>query len=132
MPTYDDSSLFYNSTTPYVGSAGDIDIYNSRNESEIIQPAFIRRRFAYRTPMSSLKFNQDASAFRFDIVKLYKKSSTLQELISGKQQILLDKKFDAIHLGISWGSVLDSLSLVELSTKLDALNARAERLERNN
>jgi hypothetical protein len=82
--------------------------------------------------MSSLKFNQDASAFRFDIVKLYKKSSTLQELISGKQQILLDKKFDAIHLGISWGSVLDSLSLVELSTKLDALNARAERLERNN
>jgi hypothetical protein len=132
MPTYDDSSLFYNSTAPYVGNAGDIDISTPRTESEILQPAFIRRRFAYRTPMSSLKFNQDASAFRYDIVKLYKKSSTLQEMISGKQQILLENNFASLDIGISWGSVLDSLSLVDLSTRLDALNARAERLERNN
>lgn len=132
MPTYDDSSLFYNSTAPYIGSAGDIDISNPRTESEILQPAFIRRRFAYRTPMSSLRFNQDASAFRYDIVKLYSKSSTLKEMITGKQYILLGKYFESIHLGISWGNILDSLSLAELSSRLDALNARAERLERNN
>ncbi len=132
MPTYDDSSLFYNSTAPYVGSGGSSDIATARTESEVLQPNFIRRRFPYRSPISSLRFNQGDSAFRYDVLKLYNKFSTLENNMRTSVTTLTAQQIEDFPsgVGISWGNIDDSLSLTEISTWLDKLNKRIEKLER--
>lgn len=132
MPKYNDPSLFYNSTVPYVGTGGSSDIATARTESEVLQPNFIRRRFAYRSPMSSLKMNQDASAFKYDMVKLYQKFSLLESTMTNSVTTLTSQKIQDFPsgVGISWGNIDDSISLAEMSTLLDKLNKRIEKLER--
>jgi hypothetical protein len=131
MPTYNDSSIFYGSSVPYSGSSGDTDFTTPRTESEVLQPAFIRRRFAYRTPMNSLRFNQDAAAFRFDIVRLYDKYEELSGDFDEDYAVLFSDQLVSESLGTSWSNTIGEWSLTELSLKLDKLNKRLSLLEKN-
>lgn len=131
MPTYNDSSIFYGSSVPYSGSSGDTDFTTPRTESDVLQPAFIRRRFAYRTPMNSLRFNQDATAFRFDIVRLYAKHEELSSDFDEDYAVLFSDQLVSESLGTSWSNTIGEWSLTELSLKLDKLNKRLSLLEKN-
>lgn len=101
----------------------------------IVQPQFVRHHHAYRSAMSSEIINLEISQFRFDLAKIYKKSS---DIISDLEQKMNTLYFNTSTLEAysfyrasdeSSGSfILNSLDSV--TSKLEVLKNRLDKLEK--
>ena len=104
-------------------------VHDSRSK-EILQPSFVRTRAAYRSPISSLRFNQDAEAFHYDIVTLYTNYGNILARTEEDNSVLFGDDFDPEGIDSSWSSYTGKFSFTELSLKLDKLNKRISLLEK--
>lgn len=88
----------------------------------ITQPNFVRWRHSFRSPRSSYKFNEEASAFLYDVFHLYNKYQNIVEKT--------DNAFKTLWNGGSAGTY-PLLGLDHLIYRVDKLRARIKNLEQN-
>lgn len=104
-------------------------------DSWVYQPQLTRWRFAHRSPMSSLRFNQEQSQFHYDMAKLYSKNRDLETRVDAYFSDIRDgNTYEDLQIHWEAGDELENIDLIsieEIGAGLQKLLDRLEAIEKD-